>query len=119
MQQIIALQINLRDLARPLLSDLFSYDSMRITALGSPQRVAEYMGGRYTQTSRLGYLDTRRLRPGTYPMGRKKRRGKERKKVVVAAWQLVSARGVGQSTPIALLRLVIARGASQGDKGDR
>lgn len=36
--------------------------------------------------------------------------------MVVAAWQLVSARGVGQST-LALLRLVIARGCEQ--KGDK
>lgn len=44
--------------SRPF-SDLFSYDSMRITALGSLQRVSEYTGGRYTQTSRLAhYLDT-------------------------------------------------------------
>lgn len=60
------------------------------------------------------------MRPGipTYLPHRQERNDarEARKKVVVAAWQLVSARGVGQST-LALLRLVIARGCEQ--KGDK
>lgn len=113
-QQIIALQINLRERPRPLLYDLFSYDSTRITALGSPQRVPEYMGGRYTQASRLATW-TRRLRPGTHPVGRKERRGKEGKKLssLRGSWYLLVA---SASLPRHCCGLSSRGGASPGDK---
>lgn len=88
MQQIIALQINLRERAGGRCCPIFSVTILCGSLHSrSPQRVPEYMGGRYTQTSRLATW-TRHLRPGiplptylsTYPIGRKKRHkgGKEK-----------------------------------------
>lgn len=87
-QQIIALQINLRERAGGRCCPIFSVTILCGSLHSrSPQRVPEYMGGRYTQTSRLATW-TRHLRPGiplptylsTYPIGRKKRHkgGKEK-----------------------------------------
>lgn len=87
-QQIITLQINLRERAGGRCCPIFSVTILCGSLHSrSPQRVPEYMGGRYTQTSRLATW-TRHLRPGiplptylpTYPIGRKKRHkgGKEK-----------------------------------------
>lgn len=105
-QQIIALQINLRERRAggrccPIFSVTILCGSLHSR---SPQRVPEYMGGRYTQTSpgHPGYLDAAfaaRYTSTSTPWRQKENDTREaRKKVVVAAWQLVSARGVGQST---------------------
>lgn len=118
-QQIIALQINLRERRAggrccPIFSVTILCGSLHSR---SPQRVPEYMGGRYTQTSPGLATWTRHLRPGIpLPLphgGRKKTtQGRQGKKwsSLRGSWYLLVASG---SLPSALLRLVIARGCEQ------
>lgn len=111
---------------RPLLPDLFSYDSMRITALEVPATSSWIYGWSIHADQSAGYLDaafaaryTSTYLPIYLPHRQKETtQGRQGKKwsSLRGSWYLLVASG---SLPSALLRLVIARGCEQKGQGAR
>lgn len=122
MQQITALQTNLRERADRC-CPIFSVTILCGSLHSDPRN--EFLNIWVVDKRRpVGWLATwtRRLRPGigTYPMDSRKKTTREARKkvVVVAVWQLVSARGVGQSVYSSIVAACHREGVrAKSDKG--